>query len=139
MVYKQLFSIETSPNCFSLPAFWKKKKNKKIGIVDKNHGLTRLEQWKFFNFFILTLYRLLRSIIGCYVSKTLQNDFSLLTLNKKVNIKKFRNFDLNHGPTPYANCKHLNFLKLIFLWFIKGCFLSKASQNYLTKTMDWPL
>ena len=105
-------SIQNIIKCFFLAFFAKKKHMKKGRFVDKNHGLTPLENVDFFRLcenFTFEVQKTLFSI------QNIKKFFFLPFLLKrnlirirsifwqKKNMKKGRFFDKNYGLTPFQN------------------------------------
>ena len=98
LLYKALFFYpEYKKKTFFLLILPKKKnKDGKWPFLDKNHGLTPLENFEFFHFF-KTLFFLSRK--HSILSRIMPNSFCLI-LQKKNNHGTWPFFDKHHGQTP---------------------------------------
>ena len=79
-VKKIIFLSRISRNIFFFALFCRKKKRWKMAIFDKNHGLTRLENFDIFDFFKTSFSM---STKHSFVSRISRNSLSCLILRKK--------------------------------------------------------
>ena len=127
MLQKAFFSIQNIKKCFFLAFLAQKKKIwKKVGFVEKNHGLTPLQNVDFFDFFRISLFR---SKKQSFLSRILKNVSFWRFLLKKNISEKGRFFDENRGLTPFQNAAFLEFFRTFLLCSKKHSFPSKITKN----------
>ena len=99
---KAFFRSRISQKTFSLAILPKKKLNK-WPLLNKNHGLTRLEKLSIFLLFELLVYIAQE---GVFSFQNIVKDILLAYIAKKKKFGKWASFDQNHWLTP---CKNVNY------------------------------
>ena len=101
---------------------------KKVRIFDQNHGLTPLENFRFFGHI---RYIFLFSRKASFLSRTSPNIISWPIFNKKKTMKKVLIFDQNHGLTRLESIPFFDYIKHIYFLCRTPSFLSKTSPNII--------
>ena len=108
--------------------FWlKKKPEKKVDFLDKNHGLTPLQNGDFFWLCENFTFEVQRTFFLSRISKNVSLWHFLL--KKKKHMKKSRFFDKNHGLTPLQNVDFFDLFRTSLFRSKKLYFLSRISKN----------
>ena len=102
---------------------------KKVRIFHQNHGLTPLENFRFFGHI---KYIVLLSRKASFLSRTPANIFFGAYFQEKQTMKKGWIFDQNHLLTPLENFRFFGHIRYIFLWSRKASFLSRTSPNIIS-------
>ena len=91
--------------------------------------LTRT-MWKCFHYSIMSFLLSKKPLFG---KATSSNDKSKVSFTEKQTWKTFRNFDQNHGLTPFKVCKFINFSYSVLVSSKKPPFEKTTSSNDKTK------
>ena len=138
MSRKFLFYLEHTQRSF-LDLFSIKTNNEEVRIFYQNHGLTPLENFRFFGHI---KYIVLLSRKASSLSRTPANIFFWAYFQEKQTMKKGWIFDQNHWLTRLENFRFFGHIRYIFLWSRKASFLSRTSPNiisgpFFSKTKQW--
>ena len=113
--------------CLILPKI-KRWKNFKFLTKTMDLKLTPLEKSQIFNFFVLSIFIVLKHFFLSRIwSNTLIFFLAYLSLKKKM--EKIQIVDQNHGPTPLEKYQIFDFLNFVILESKNTFFLSRISSN----------
>ena len=128
MSRKFLFYLEHTQLSF-LDLFSIKTNNEEVRIFHQIHGLTPLENFRFFGHI---KYIVLLSRKASFLSRTPANIFFWAYFQEKQTMKKSWIFDQNHWLTRLENFRFFGHIRYIFLLSRKASFLSRTSPNIIS-------